>query len=373
MRLQSIRCHPVSRSILLGLTSGSLLVLTACSSVKLPEGKISYKTADTTPSLELPPDLSSPEFDHTYSSPLGGKVTASSLAKRSVELGGKLKVLPTTKGIKIVREGNTRWLEVALKAESLWPKLRDFWREFGLSLKRDEPTLGIMETEWAENRAEIPQGFIHKNLGKLLGGLYDAGSRDRFRMRVEKISANKTQVFVSHSRAEEQVTDNGVKWGYSPANPEFEVEVLNRLIAFLRGDRGTGAQSVESVETILQTNLVVEEGRTRLVVKEKFSKIWSRAGVMIERAGMKVEDQNRREGIYYVVYDGNQRQKDKEGWFSNFFKSPTKVLKVGTQYQVHLAESAGQTVVTISDEDGHPVHEELSQLFLDRLNSEFLR
>jgi outer membrane protein assembly factor BamC len=46
--------------------------------------------------------------------------------------------------------------------------VRDFWQESGFLLRMDQPNLGIMETDWAENRAKIPQDFIRSTLGKLI-------------------------------------------------------------------------------------------------------------------------------------------------------------------------------------------------------------
>ena len=52
--------------------------------------------------------------------------------------------------------------------------------------RMDQPNLGIMETDWAENRAKIPQDFIRNTLGKLLDSVYSTGERDRFRTRLER-------------------------------------------------------------------------------------------------------------------------------------------------------------------------------------------
>ena len=49
-------------------------------------------------------------------------------------------------------------LVVNRPADQLWGPVRDFWQESGLLLALDQPNLGIMETDWAENRAKIDQG-----------------------------------------------------------------------------------------------------------------------------------------------------------------------------------------------------------------------
>lgn len=69
-------------------------------------------------------------------------------------------VLPPQTGITLEQDGNQRWLRIAAPADQVWPKVREFWTSNGFALKRDDPTIGIMETDWVENRADIPQDGV---------------------------------------------------------------------------------------------------------------------------------------------------------------------------------------------------------------------
>jgi outer membrane protein assembly factor BamC len=55
--------------------------------------------------------------------------------------------------------------------------VRDFWQESGFLLTQDQRNLGIMETDWAENRAKLPQDFIRSTLGKLFDSVYSRRAR----------------------------------------------------------------------------------------------------------------------------------------------------------------------------------------------------
>ena len=55
-----------------------------------------------------------------------------------------------------------------------------------------------METDWAENRAKLPQDFIRSTLGKLLDSVYSTGERDRFRTRLERTRHGGTEIYISH-------------------------------------------------------------------------------------------------------------------------------------------------------------------------------
>jgi uncharacterized lipoprotein len=67
--------------------------------------------------------------------------------------------------------------------------VRDFWLENGFNLAVDQPELGILETDWAENRAKLPQDIIRATLGKVFDSLYSTGERDKFRTRLERNAA----------------------------------------------------------------------------------------------------------------------------------------------------------------------------------------
>jgi uncharacterized lipoprotein len=55
-----------------------------------------------------------------------------------------------------------------------------------------------METDWAENRAKIPQDFIRQSLGKFLDSLYSTSERDKFRTRLERTPSGETEIYISH-------------------------------------------------------------------------------------------------------------------------------------------------------------------------------
>ena len=58
--------------------------------------------------------------------------------------------------VHIERSGTQRWLVVPQPPEAVWPVVKEFWQELGFLIKIEIPEAGIMETDWAENRAKIP-------------------------------------------------------------------------------------------------------------------------------------------------------------------------------------------------------------------------
>src|SRR3546814_13756473 len=61
-------------------------------------------------------------------------------------------ILPQTEGIKVMRDGDVRWLVVDQSAEAVYPKIIEFWSEQGFTIHSQDPRAGLMETDWDENR-----------------------------------------------------------------------------------------------------------------------------------------------------------------------------------------------------------------------------
>ncbi|HEY8358534.1 MAG TPA: outer membrane protein assembly factor BamC, partial [Ramlibacter sp.] len=217
------------------LKYGLLAVVAALSACSVLEtDKVDYKSASKGVSLEVPPDLTQLSRDSRYVVP-GGAVTASTF-----QLGQSVPNLPTAAtalgDVRVERAGNQRWLVVNRPADQLWGPVRDFWQESGFLLAMDQPNLGIMETDWAENRAKIPQDFVRNTLGRLIDSVYSTSERDRFRTRLERSATGATEIYISH-RGMAEVYSNTQKdstvWQPRPTDPELEAEFLRRLMVKL--------------------------------------------------------------------------------------------------------------------------------------------
>ena len=361
---------------------GSVLFLSSgCSTVdNLTDttSGVNYKKTSSVKTLEFPPDLTTPEFDAAFALPSSGRVIASKINSRSNDRysGRDLEVLTTSANMRIGSSGTVRWLDVDASANSLWPKMRDFWRSLGVSVVKDEPRIGIMLTEWAENRAGLPNDWLRQALGKVLQGTFDAGTRDQYRIRVEKIAANKTRIYLTHKGSEKIVTETGVGWELRPPKHELEAEMLNRLQAFLQGDKYTATKNTnesDATQTSSLVTLVSEEGNPTLQVHESYKKAWARTGVMLERMGLSVESRKRSKGIYAVVYNGDETVESTGGFFLNLFKGKQTFLTKGATYQIHIRDAGRLTEVKVMDEEGKPLPTDQSKKILARIKQEFDR
>ena len=181
----------MNNSARLGLI-GLTIALGACS--VLEGDKIDYKSASKGSTLEVPPDLKTLSRDTRYTVP-GGVVSANAMqANQAAQPSGPATALSSLGDVRIERNGNQRWLVVNRPADQLWDPVREFWLENGFTLALDQSNIGIMETDWAENRAKIPQDFIRNTLGRVLDSLYSTGERDKFRTRLERNAQGGTEI-----------------------------------------------------------------------------------------------------------------------------------------------------------------------------------
>lgn len=367
---------------LLFIVGLSLLGASACSTVDSfmdTSNRINYQNNKAVKVLDFPPDLTAPEYDMAFTIPVDGVVRASNINNLTNSYtvdGRQISVLPKSTKIKSGRIGNIHWIDVNTPAEKLWPKLREFWRSVGIAVKRDEPRIGIMETEWAENRAGLPMDWFRKALNSALQGAFDAGTRDRYRIRVEKPTDQTTRVFLTHKGAEKIVNGSAAGWELRPANHELEAELLNRLKAFLQGDGNAAKSSLvtsSATPSSSLASLVTQEGHKVLQVHDNYKRAWVLTGVMLDRIGLVVEKRNQAAGIYVVTYRGDDQDTVKRGFFSRIFGGRKTILIKGQEYQVHVQDAGKLSNVRITDEEGKPLADKQATQVLSRLKKEFDR
>ncbi|MBC7857925.1 MAG: outer membrane protein assembly factor BamC, partial [Burkholderiaceae bacterium] len=241
------------------MAAAAALSLSGCGMINSVVGtdKVDYKSAKKASTLEVPPDLTQLQKDNRYALPEtnNGVVTASGYNAQkgnAPAVTGASAIAPDTAGatIRVERAGAQRWLVVKQTPEALWPQLKTFWEDSGFTLALETPAAGIMETEWNENRAKIPQDFLRATVGKVFDSLYSTGERDKFRTRLERQADGSTEIYISHRGMEEVVTGqqkDGTVWAARANDPGLEAQFLARLMTRLSGaDEGQAKSALAS-------------------------------------------------------------------------------------------------------------------------------
>lgn len=335
--------------------------LGGCDTMQITK-RIDYKSTSTAPALELPPDLTTPRYDDRYS-----VSTASGLAAQ--QASGKAReseFLATVPNARIARAGNERWLVVKIAPEQAWTVTRQFWTESGFVLAVEQPALGLMETDWAENRADIPADALRRSLGQFADIFYTTYKRDKFRTRVERGAETGTvEIYVSH-RGMEQVPTAKIDssspaafaWALMPPNPDLEAEMLTRLMVRF------GTAEPQAVAAVAQAAAQPDRARIekgadgvpKLVIDESFDRAWRRVGLALDRSGFTVVDRDRSTGVYYVRYadpDAEIGKRD-QSWLSKLAFWRKDEAEKPEQYRITVVEQAPSSLVSVQDTKGAP-------------------
>ena len=365
------------------------LGLAGCSTVEnaLSGDKLDYRSQATkTAPLEVPPDLTQLAREQQRYQPQSGPVSAATYqqavpaapAAPSVAAtpaaGGTAAamgaVAPTQLGdMRIERAGNERWLVTSATPDQLWPQLVAFWQERGFNIAKDDAQAGVIETEWAENRAKIPQDFIRRSIGRLFEGAYSTSERDMFRTRVERTSRG-TEITITHRGMEEvfvsQMRDQ-TKWTTRPSDPGLEAEFLSRLMVKLGAKEEVARASVTQAPVQAPRARVLAGQGAALQLDDGFDRAWRRVGVALDRSGFTVEDRDRTSGLYYVRYvDPKEAQREEPGFFGRLFGRDDKRATTD-RYRVAVKSEGNASTVSVQNAQGAPDTGEVAQRIVKSL------
>jgi outer membrane protein assembly factor BamC len=238
------------------------------------------------------------------------------------------------------------------------------------------------ETDWAENRAEMPPDFLRSSIGKYADLFYTTYKREKFHTRIERGNeAGTVDIYVS-SRVMEQVPtakiDNSspvaFAWAVLPPNPGLDAEWLARLmvrfgIPETQANDSLRATAPGGTAAPDRAQLQKPDGVNELVLDDSFDRAWSRVGLALDRIGFTVVDRDRSKGQYYVRYSDPETAARNEGFLNKlmFWKSKDEKPE---QYRITIAQSDPRSVVTVQDPAGAPDKSATGEKILTLLNDQ---
>jgi outer membrane protein assembly factor BamC len=362
----------------------AVALLAACSTVEnfLGGDKIDYRSgAAKTQPLEVPPDLTQLSRDARFQ-PQAGSISASAYGQAATAQATATPVVaPSSVGeFRIERDGQQRWLYTSLAPEALWPQLVAFWQERGFEFVVNSPETGVLETQWAENRAKIPEGGFRSLIGRVFDALYSTGERDKFRIRVERSPRGGSEVYITHRGMEEVYTNalqDQTKWQPREPDPQLEAEFLSRLMVKLGAPKDEAKTAVANAQPAAPAGTVAAAApRARIVdgtdgpvlqIDEGFDRAWRRVGAALDRTGFTVEDRDRSGGLYYVRYiDPANAGKEEPGFWGRLFgrDGPGGPAR----YRIALKrDGESRTTVAVQNAQGAPANGDAGQRIVSLL------
>jgi len=350
-----------------------VFALSGCESTTFNGNKVDYRTSaevKTTP-LDIPPDLSQLPSSSRYSIP--GGVSAKNIG--GADTKAPQKVGPANIGdVSMARDGSQRWLVVKRPADQTWPLVHAFWLENGFVYTTDQKDLGILETDWAENKANFPKDIVHRYLGKAIEMVSSTGLRDRYRTRVESTGPDSCEIYISQRGISEEYADAthlSTTWKPRPNDPELENEFLRRMMVKLGTSNEFAAKAVEGISIASAAKLTQVSGKPVVELTQGFDNSWRRLGVALDRGGFTVEDRDRKAGLYFVRYVEKPKESSDTPWYKNIFSS-AKTTPIGPQkYRLKLISEGELTKINIlnnaGDPDGGEVAKKIANILVEEL------
>lgn len=352
--------HPATFPTRLALSAlAASLALAGCTSNdSLLSEKVDYRGATVkSKPLDIPPDLTQLARENRYATQ-DGVVSAAGVpgaAPVPATAAAPGVAVQSIGALKVERAGSLRWLVVPLSPEQVWPLVKAFWTERGFKLESENPELGIMETDWAENRAKLPDDMIRSTIGRFFSNLYDTGERDRYRTRIERTPAG-SEVYISHRGLEEVYTNDSKEatvWKARATDPALEAEFLTRLMARLGTPEPAARSAVAAAPETPSRARAVGGTTAALEIDEPFDRAWRRVGLALDRTGFTVEDRDRAGGLYFVRYvDPKFAGKDEPGWWDRLTGKADEQARGPLRYRIAVKPAGEKTTVSVLTSTG---------------------
>jgi len=236
-------------------------------------------------------------------------------------------ILRAPSNVEVKKAGERRWLVVDKKPDAVWNLSKSFFKSHGFSIKKTNKKIGIMETDYLESHAEIPDqslGVIRSMLKKALKARYALPIVDKYRIRIEPTdNGNKSEVYLTLTSMVEVITGEGGEaentiWQSQEKDQALETEMLYRLMTFLGSDHAIAREKIIAAKE--EKNLAVSiadgvGGYAKLVFSLNQYDTWDNVGWALDQLEVDVEDKDVKEGSFYI----NVARTEDLGIFSRMF------------------------------------------------------
>lgn len=317
--------------------------------------------------LEVPPDLNPASSRGYYDD--GGSIRASQYNKIKSQ-ADDVRVLPTVKNMHIEREGSIRWLVIDGKSpQEVWPLLQVFWQENGFVIAKNEPEIGYMETQWAENQNAIPQDFIRNFLTNIgLGGIYSSNMRDKFITRIERGRNGATLVTFAHKGMTEKFGKDGntSKWTPRPSDPNLEAQMLARFMLRIGADENLVRQEMGQSQHNQAFEARIDRGA--LIIAGDHERNIHRLRLALDRVGLTPLNYDAQMG-FFIVRPQLESSQEKLGFFDKMMgKKPRPVVrKPDMKVGIRPLQGGNGDSIVILDDMGRPAPRNVADKYLNLL------
>jgi len=285
---------------------------TGDSEKKLGELTINYYADKSVNSLEVPPDLTSPDYQKAFRiSQYAKNIDENMVNFKEVKVEEKVLNFSKKSDITVQRSGQKRWLLINKSPENVWNLVNEFFKQTGFTINKSDKKIGILETDFLENRPKVPgqsMNFIRAWL-QSIGQAYTLPTVDKFRVRIEALDqGNKAELYLTLNSMEEVV--NGLKgetiWQNKVKDINLENEMLLRIMMFIGDEKATAIEKIlnakdEDSKNAITVNLLEGiNGYSKLVFNSDFLTTWDALNWSLDQINANVVDKDLQEKAIYI-------------------------------------------------------------------------
>lgn len=344
--------------VILGLCLSLFLI--SCSTVD-SQAQYTSNAPRGSDTLVTPPGLNSPDLTTNY------KMASA----KDTQVGYQA---VNIQGMQIIGGGNERWLVIESQTvNNLMPKVIAFINQIGLSVKYQNPAIGVIQTDWANKNSKVPQGVGIRGFFSWVGwdSMYSLNSMYMYRLLLWQ-DGNKVVLMATNYEMDETYEGCGnqslsttstlassdsqrTKWISRPSSPQLELEFLSQFMAFAGMPEVAIKKQVTTVANAPKEASLVNN---QVIVQDVFDRAWWRTAIALDRVGLGVVDKDHSRGEYYVYPLQSQIDSPDPGVFAKWFgKSSESATKAGPKplYTVKLTPQGNTTLITIGLYDSQSI------------------
>jgi len=278
----------------------------------ISNSNINYYSSKSVTSLEVPPDLTKPNYQNSFRLSefvSGYDESIVNFTNKDIQVEKKKSFLTGFDDIQVEKFGNRRWLLIDKNPDLVWSMANSFFKENGFSIKTSNRDIGILETDYLENKPNIPSksmGWIRSMLQSTIDNVnYTMPSVDKYTLRVESLdNGTRSEVHLTvSSMAEVAVGGERTLWQAQERDIALENKMLFTFMLYL------GSAETEAREKIInakETNKLQIElgdginGYAKLIVNQNIEKSWDTILWYITKEGVEIEDKDIKEKAIYL-------------------------------------------------------------------------
>jgi len=284
--------------------------------VQLGDIKINYYSDKSVTSLEIPPDLTMPNYENSFRLSEFAEVNPNiiNLTNNEIDTKSNEKILLENLDIDVLKSGNRRWLIVNKEPELVWNLSKQFLKEQGFIIKKSNKKIGLLETDYLENKKpSIPpktMGWFRAGIQAAIENVnYTLPTVDKYSIMIEPHNdGEKTAVYLSISSMAEVISNSGTSaestlWQKQERNIPLENEMLYTLMTYLGSDSANAREKIINAKDEGSIKVTLTDGMNgyaKLQFNLSLIDTWDNLAWALSNLEINIEDKDIKERAFYI-------------------------------------------------------------------------